>query len=89
MTAIAASSLPLSFTATSLTETWPGELNTWVGLCFGWAVFIILATGTLAVFERAITEWMQAPGPNYHDPAPLVKRGADNRVWVANSDQRV
>jgi hypothetical protein len=30
-----------------------------------------------------VTEWMQAPGPNYHDPAPLIKRGADNRVWVA------
>ncbi len=30
-----------------------------------------------------VTEWMQAPGPNYHDPAPLVARGADNRVWVA------
>jgi hypothetical protein len=30
-----------------------------------------------------VTEWMQAPGPNYHDPAPLIARGADNRVWVA------
>ncbi|MEX2577465.1 MAG: sialidase family protein [Verrucomicrobiales bacterium] len=28
-------------------------------------------------------EWMQAPAPNHHDPAPLVERGADNRVWVA------
>ena len=30
-----------------------------------------------------VTEWMQAPAPNHHDPAPLVARGADNRVWVA------
>ncbi|HRQ87466.1 MAG TPA: sialidase family protein [Bacteroidia bacterium] len=30
-----------------------------------------------------VTEWMQAPGPNYHDPTPLVARGADNRVWVS------
>ena len=30
-----------------------------------------------------VTEWMQAPGPNYSDPEPLIKRGADNRVWVA------
>ena len=30
-----------------------------------------------------VTEWMQAPGPRYFDPAPLVARGADNRVWVA------
>lgn len=29
------------------------------------------------------TEWMQAPGPNYHDPAPLIERGADNRIWIA------
>ena len=27
-------------------------------------------------------EWMQAPGPNYHDSKPLIARGADNRVWV-------
>lgn len=30
-----------------------------------------------------VTEWMQGPPPNPHDPAPLVARGADNRVWVA------
>ncbi len=29
------------------------------------------------------TEWMQAPGPNYSDPEPLIKRGANNRIWVA------
>jgi acetyl esterase/lipase len=28
-------------------------------------------------------EWMQGPGPKYHDPRPLVARGADNRIWVA------
>ncbi len=30
-----------------------------------------------------VTEWMQSPGPNYHDPKTLIERGADNRVWVA------
>lgn len=30
-----------------------------------------------------VTEWMQGPAPHSHDPAPLVARGADNRVWVA------
>ncbi len=30
-----------------------------------------------------VTEWMQGPAPHAHDPAPLVARGADNRVWVA------
>ena len=30
-----------------------------------------------------VTEWMQGPAPNYSDPAPIVARGADNRIWVA------
>ena len=30
-----------------------------------------------------VAEWMQALGPNYSDATPLVKRGADNRIWVA------
>jgi hypothetical protein len=30
-----------------------------------------------------VTEWMQAPGPRFFDPAPLVARSADNRVWVS------
>lgn len=30
-----------------------------------------------------VTEWMQGPGPNHHDPTPLIKRGANNRVWIA------
>lgn len=30
-----------------------------------------------------VTEWMQGPPPNPHDPEPLVKRGANNRIWVA------
>lgn len=30
-----------------------------------------------------VTEWMQGPAPNPHDPEPLLKRGANNRIWVA------
>ncbi len=30
-----------------------------------------------------VTEWMQGPAPNYSDPAPILARGADNRIWVA------
>lgn len=30
-----------------------------------------------------VTEWMQGLAPNPSDPAPLVARGADNRIWVA------
>lgn len=29
-----------------------------------------------------VAEYMQAPGPNYFDATPLIKRGADNRIWV-------
>lgn len=30
-----------------------------------------------------VTEWMQGLAPNPSDPAPLVARGADNRIWMA------
>jgi hypothetical protein len=30
-----------------------------------------------------VTEWMQGPGSRFSDPSPLIKRGANNRVWVA------
>lgn len=35
-------------------------LHTWAGLLFGWAILVILVTGSLAVFEQAITDWMRA-----------------------------
>jgi uncharacterized iron-regulated membrane protein len=36
-------------------------LHSWGGLLFGWVIFVILVTGTLSLFEPAITDWMQAP----------------------------
>ncbi|MBP2638967.1 MAG: PepSY-associated region [Firmicutes bacterium] len=35
------------------------ELHTWGGLVFGWLLFVIFLTGTLAVFEQELTHWMQ------------------------------
>ncbi|SFM13312.1 PepSY-associated TM helix domain-containing protein [Pelosinus propionicus] len=35
------------------------ELHTWGGLVFGWLLFVIFFTGTLAVFEQELTHWMQ------------------------------
>jgi uncharacterized iron-regulated membrane protein len=35
------------------------ELHTWGGLVFGWLLFAIFLTGTLAVFEAELTHWMQ------------------------------
>ena len=34
-------------------------LHTWSGLIFGWALFAMFLTGTLAFFRPEITRWMQ------------------------------
>lgn len=34
-------------------------LHTWCGLLLGWALFAIFLTGTLAVFDKEISWWMQ------------------------------
>ncbi|MBT2373644.1 PepSY-associated TM helix domain-containing protein [Pseudomonas fluorescens] len=34
-------------------------LHTWVGLIFGWLLFAIFLTGTLAYFKGEMTHWMQ------------------------------
>lgn len=34
-------------------------LHTWCGLLLGWVLFAIFLTGTLAVFDKEITWWMQ------------------------------
>lgn len=47
------------------TSTWQQALrpfHTWAGLIFGWLLFVIFFTGTLAVFEEEITHWMQPVG---------------------------
>ena len=35
------------------------ELHTWGGLIFGWLLFAIFFTGTLAVFQAELTHWMK------------------------------
>ena len=34
-------------------------LHTWSGLVFGWILFAIFLTGSLSIFDREITHWMQ------------------------------
>lgn len=34
-------------------------LHTWGGLLFGWLLFAIFLTGSLAVFDQEIDHWMQ------------------------------
>jgi uncharacterized iron-regulated membrane protein len=40
-------------------------LHTGLGLVFGWLLFVILLTGSLSVFDRAITDWMQTPPSSF------------------------
>lgn len=34
-------------------------LHTWSGLIFGWILFAVFLTGSLSIFDREITHWMQ------------------------------
>lgn len=38
-------------------------LHTWAGLIFGWLLFAIFVTGTLAVFDKELNHWMQPEIP--------------------------
>jgi len=39
-------------------------LHTWAGLIFGWLLFAIFVTGTLAVFDKELNHWMQPEIPS-------------------------
>jgi uncharacterized iron-regulated membrane protein len=45
-------------------------LHTWGGLLFGWLLFAIFLTGTLAVFDKDITHWMRPELHSLTDPSP-------------------
>jgi len=64
-------------------------LHTWGGLLFGWLLFAIFLTGTLTVFDKEITYWMQ---PELHHLASsdvnidaatnqLRRFGLNAKVW--------
>lgn len=56
------------------------EFHTWGGLVFGWLLFVIFLTGTLAVFEQEITHWMQ-PKVRIAQTAPLqALQAADQKL---------
>jgi uncharacterized iron-regulated membrane protein len=40
-------------------------LHTWSGLIFGWLLFVIFLTGTLAVFDKEIDGWMRPEIPSH------------------------
>lgn len=50
-------------------------LHTWVGLVFGWLLFAIFLTGTLAVFDKEIDVWMRPEAPAHKvDQTQAVQR---------------
>jgi len=54
-------------------------LHTWGGLVFGWLLFAIFLTGTLTVFDKEITYWMQ---PELHGvrPSPVNLQAAADQL---------
>lgn len=51
---------PQQFSSLRIAMTW---LHTWSGLWAGWILFAIFFTGTLGVFDAAITQWMKPEQP--------------------------
>lgn len=51
-------------------------LHTWAGLIFGWILFAMFLTGTLAFFRPEITHWMQPETPARPDTVSAA-RAAD------------
>ena len=41
-------------------------LHTWGGLVVGWLLFVIFLTGSLAVFDQEIDNWMHPELPAHH-----------------------
>lgn len=51
-------------------------LHTWAGLIFGWLLFAIFVTGTLAVFDKELDHWMQPEIPATEVPQADAARRA-------------
>lgn len=53
-------------------------MHTWSGLIFGWVLFAIFLTGTLAVFDKEIDGWMRPEIPTHNlSQDEAVQRGLD------------
>ena len=53
-------------------------MHTWSGLIFGWVLFAIFLTGTLAVFDKEIDGWMRPEIPTHDlDRNEAAQRGLD------------
>ncbi|MGK9064510.1 PepSY-associated TM helix domain-containing protein [Stutzerimonas chloritidismutans] len=58
-------------------------LHTWCGLLLGWVLFAIFLTGTLAVFDKEISWWMQ-PELTDHSPSPAAAANLAQRWLMEN-----
>lgn len=54
-------------------------LHTWGGLFFGWVLFAIFLTGTLTVFDKEITYWMQ-PELHHLEASPVNIEAAEQQL---------
>ncbi|MDN3378657.1 MULTISPECIES: PepSY-associated TM helix domain-containing protein [unclassified Pseudoalteromonas] len=52
-------------------------LHTWVGLFFGWILFMVFVTGTLSVFRDELTSWLR--------PEVLAVEHANQEAGLANA----
>lgn len=58
-------------------------LHTWGGLLLGWMLFAIFLTGTLAVFDKEISWWMQ-PELTDRSPSPAAAANLAQRWLMEN-----
>ena len=61
-------------------------LHTWSGLIFGWVLFAMFLTGTLAVFRPEITSWMQPEIQTRPAPAAQSVAAAQRYLSAHASD---
>ncbi|WP_447599384.1 PepSY-associated TM helix domain-containing protein [Nitrospira sp. Nam80] len=73
-------------------------LHTWGGLLFGWLLFAVFLTGTLTVFDKEITYWMQpelhhlpAAAPNIEAASRLLEKlgGHSDHWWIQLPTSRI
>ncbi len=63
-------------------------LHTWCGLWFSWLLFAVFLTGSLAVFQEAITHWM-TPEHHAEEAAEAAARAAAPAGQGADLGQRL
>jgi uncharacterized iron-regulated membrane protein len=62
-------------------------LHTWAGLVLGWALVAIFFTGTLAVFDKEIQQWLQPEVPAYAVAQPQAAATAIRYLQAQHPQQ--